>query len=39
MCYSPKLGDAVPKLGSDLGGNPRKVRNYNTYDYNIPDSQ
>ena len=57
MCYSPKLGDAVPKLGSDvitpapppkdvvtpsapkLGGNPRKVRNYNTYDYNQPDSQ
>ena len=57
MCYSPKLGDAVPKLGSDvitpapppkdivtpsapkLGDNPRKVRTYNTYDYNIPDSQ
>ena len=57
VCYSPKLGDAVPKLGSDvitpapppkdivtpsapkLGDNPRKVRTYNTYDYNIPDSQ
>ena len=57
MCYSPKLGDAVPKLGSDvinpapppkavvtpsapkLGGNPHKVRNYSTYDYNKPDSQ